>query len=224
MIFLTLAYKYYSDIMFVKIRYLQQNKCTHVFIDGGGGATYVYPFSKKYQAPEALITIIQDFGVHRDLVTDGSMEDNKGHWDILDKVRIRVRESEPYLQCQNLAEGEIRELKRLMNKNRLLYNIPTRLGDYIYKLCPSIRHLIIRKYSCFRAPAENRLCDTPEISDYAELNWYQYVWYIDPADPLNEKKLARYIGVALNIGVKMNWSLLPPSYRTIARSCNPNVI
>ena len=215
--FPTLAQKYYSDTMFVKLKSLQQNKCAQVFTDGGGDI-HVYPIQSKSQAPEALMNFIQDVGVPRDLVTDGAKEETLGRWkEIVKKFRIHSRASEAYSQWQNLAEGGIRELKRLMHKHRLLSNSPARLWDYLCQWCAAIRRLTAGRGPNSRAPAEKRLGDTPDISEYAQFHWYQYVWYIDPGDS-NKKKLARHIGVAPNIGAKMTWWILPTSCKIIARS------
>jgi hypothetical protein len=43
---------------------------------------------------------------------------------------------------------------------------------------------------------------TPNISDYAQFNWYEYVWIYDPTVqfPADARKLARWIGVAHDVG------------------------
>ena len=86
----------------------------------------------KSQAPEALVSFIQDVGVPRNFVTNGDREKTHARWkEIVRKFRIREGESDPYSQWQNLAKGGIRELKRLMQKHRLLSNIPAILWDYL---------------------------------------------------------------------------------------------
>ena len=99
--FPTLAQKYYSDTMFVKLKSLQLNKCVQVFTDGSGDC-HVYPMILKSQAPEALMAFIQDVGVPRNLVTDGSREETHGRWkEIIRKFRIHASESEPYSQWKD---------------------------------------------------------------------------------------------------------------------------
>ena len=87
----------------------------------------MYPFPKKYQAPDSLMNFIQDIVVPQEIVMDGALEETKGPWKkAIDKSRIQSRESEPYSQWQNLNEGEIIELKRFM-KN-IDYSLTVLLG------------------------------------------------------------------------------------------------
>ena len=157
--FPTLAQKYYSDTMFVKIKSLQQNQVySNVYC----------PFPKKFHAPEAIMIFTQNVGVPQNIVTDGTFEETKGRSkEIVDKFRLSSRELEPYSHWQNLVEGEIRESKRLMNKRRLLFNSHARLWDYLYKWCVVIRRLTTRKILGSRSPVEKRLGDTPDIYEYA---------------------------------------------------------
>jgi hypothetical protein len=37
-----------------------------------------------------------------------------------------------------------------------------------------------------RVPSEVIEGNTPDISEYAQFDWYQYVWYFDPAIPFPE--------------------------------------
>jgi hypothetical protein len=61
---------------------------------------------------------------------------------------------------------------------------------------------------------------TPNISDYAQFNWYEYVWIYDPTVqfPADARKLARWIGVAHDVGNPMTFWVLPQSCKVLARS------
>ena len=69
-------------------------------------------------------------------------------------------------------------------------------------------------------PSEVIEGNTPDISEYGQFDWYQCVWYLDPAVPFPEdaKKLGRWIGVAHDVGSPMTYWILPASCRVIARS------
>jgi hypothetical protein len=71
-----------------------------------------------------------------------------------------------------------------------------------------------------RAPCEAIEGNTPDISEYAQFEWYQYVWYHDPAVrfPDDPKKLGRWIGVAHDVGSPMTFWVLPASCKVVARS------
>ena len=53
-----------------------------------------------------------------------------------------------------------------------------------------------------RSPCELRIGTTPDISEAAQFDWYQYVWYVNPK---MEKKIARFIGFAKIIGTTEIW-------------------
>ena len=59
-----------------------------------------------------------------------------------------------------------------------------------------------------------------DISEYAQFDWYQLVWYIDSAVqfPDDTRKLGRWIGVAHDVGSPMTFWVLPQSCRVVARS------
>ena len=71
-----------------------------------------------------------------------------------------------------------------------------------------------------RVPSEAIEGNTPDISEYAQFDWYEYVWYLDPAVPFPEdaKKLGRWVGVAHDVGSPMTYWILPASCKVIARS------
>jgi hypothetical protein len=59
----------------------------------------------------------------------------------------------------------------------------------------------------------------PDISKYAQFDWYQNVWYYNltvqfPADP---RPLARWVGVAHDMGNPMTFWVLPALCKVLAR-------
>jgi hypothetical protein len=61
--------------------------------------------------------------------------------------------------------------------------------------------------------------NTPDISEYLAFKWYQPVWYYDNSSfPEPTKHVARWIGVAHNVGQAMCFWVLPASGIPIARS------
>jgi hypothetical protein len=61
---------------------------------------------------------------------------------------------------------------------------------------------------------------TPNILEYAQFGWFEYVWYLDPTVQLPEdaKKLGRWIGVAHDVGSPMTFWILPALCKVIVRS------
>jgi hypothetical protein len=70
-----------------------------------------------------------------------------------------------------------------------------------------------------RVPSEAIEGNIPDISEYAQFDWYEYVWYLDPVVkfPDEAKKLGRWIGVAHDVGSPMTFWILPVSCKVIAR-------
>ena len=71
-----------------------------------------------------------------------------------------------------------------------------------------------------RVPSEVIEGNTPDISEYAQFDWYKQVWYLDPAVqfPGDAKKLGHWIGVAHDVGSPMTFWVLTASSKVIARS------
>jgi hypothetical protein len=50
--------------------------------------------------------------------------------------------------------------------------------------------------------------DTADIFHLCEFSWYDHVWYIDWLDPMQNKKLAQYLGSSHEIGQAMCSNIL----------------
>ena len=135
---------------------------------------------------------------------------------------IRTGRTEPYSQWQNRAEGEIRELKKAALKQQRSSGSPQRLWCYLMEYVAATRRLTAWNNPTLkgRTAAEAIEGNTPDISEFAQFGWYDYVWYIDPvaAFPEMRRKLGRLLGVATDIGASMTFNILPLSCKPIARS------
>jgi hypothetical protein len=61
---------------------------------------------------------------------------------------------------------------------------------------------------------------TPDISEYAQYDWYQLVWYVDLSSDFPDEKtcLERWIGVGHDVGAPLvSWVLLV-TCKVVARS------
>ena len=69
-------------------------------------------------------------------------------------------------------------------------------------------------------PYERIKGNTPDISKYAQFDWYEPVWYWDTQESMlkDKRKFGRFIGVADDVGQAMtNW-ILPNLFKPIAQS------
>jgi hypothetical protein len=62
------------------------------------------------------------------------------------------------------------------------------------------------------------MSDTPDISNLCQFAWYEPVWFIDPTDPLENKKLSRYLGPSHNVGDAMCSKVLNSKGNVLVRS------
>ena len=63
--------------------------------------------------------------------------------------------------------------------------------------------------------------DTPDISEYAQFDWYDYVEYYSPSEAGQKEeksKLGQFLGVAKNVGASMTYWILTERGQVIARS------
>ena len=109
-----------------------------------------------------------------------------------------------------------KHVHRLMQHTRT----PKRLWDFCTCYVAELRCLTAQPlYSLHgRTPYELVTGDTPDISEYAEFEWYQPVWYYEPsAFPGDRRILGRWLGVAHRIGQAMCYWILPESGVPLAR-------
>jgi hypothetical protein len=60
----------------------------------------------------------------------------------------------------------------------------------------------------------------PDISEYAQFDWYKYMWFFDPTVqfPADARQLAGWIGVAHTVGNPMTFWVLPTTCKVLAWS------
>ena len=215
--------KMYSDTMFSKAKSLRSISAAQVWTDGNGFCLF-YPISSKSLAYKTIHLMIHDLNaIPRVVVTDGAKEETEGQWKKeIQHFRIKAKWSEPYSQWQNKAEGEIRELKRMIRRTMQREHAPKRLWDFCGIWCAAIRRRTALAMPELegRTPEENIHARVVDISAYAQFNWYSHVWYIDyPKDTATPRRqLGRWLGVAENVGSPLCYVILPKSCRPIIRS------
>ena len=220
--FPTLNTRLYTDTMFSTINSLRGNKCAQVFTNGAGYDLF-YPLKKESLAVDALNEVIRTVGVPKELISDGARAELHGQFaKVVNEYRIKQRVTEPYSGWQNRAEAAIREIKRGVRKAMQRARSPKRLWDYCGEWVSAIRRLTAHDIPSLhdRVPCEVIEGNTLDISEYSQFDWYQYVWYHDPAVqfPEDRRKLGRWIGAAHDVGSPMTFWVLPASCRVIARS------
>jgi hypothetical protein len=164
---------------------------------------------------------IHKVGVMKDLTVDGAgeMHEKKSSWgQIVKGFRINQRTTKHHSPWQNCVEAEIRELKKGIRwAMRRRVRTPYRLWDFCGEWVSAIRRLTAHEIPSLegKVPAESIEGNTPDISKYAQFDWYQLLWYHDPESfPADNRK----IGMAQDVGAPLTSWILPASCRPIARS------
>jgi hypothetical protein len=102
---------------------------------------------------------------------------------------------EAYTPNQNRAELAIRKLKRMYRRTMLESKAPEVLWDHCFELMAEIRsHTALNLMSLYgQTPTTHLLGDTADISHLCQFGWYDYVWWLDVTDALQNKKLGHYL-------------------------------
>ena len=215
--------KMYTDTMFAKIKSARGNTCAQVWTNGQGYDLF-YPLRTKADAYSTISRMVHDMdGIPEVIVSDGAAEQNSEKWKAeIRHFRSRHHVTEPYSQWQNRAERNIGELKRGIQAATKRARSPKRLWDYCGQWVAAIRRMTAHDNPALNGmtPYECIHARTIDISAYAMFDWYEYVWYIDPAADTAEsrRKLGRWIGVAEHVGSALTYFILPASCQPIARS------
>jgi hypothetical protein len=210
----------YTDAMFNKMKSLKQNTCAQIHVTSFHW-TQIYPMRTKADAHLTLDQLHQDVGVFHTIIPDNALELTEGEFR---KKAIhagsRLRPVETYMHNQNLAESEIRELRRMYRKAMTATNAPQALWDCCLCLMVEIRlHTALDLPELQGDTPYTRLIgDTADISHLCEFRWYDIVWYVDPPDKTDKKKLGRYLGPSHDIGQAMYSRILTANGTEISRT------
>ena len=205
--------------MFSDVPSLRNNTCAQVFVTANDFSR-AFPMKTKAEAGEKLNLFVQTHGIMETLVTDGAKEEFYGTWnEVRKKYLIYQRQTEPYSPWQNKAESEIRELKnhfrRLMNRNK----VPERLWDFGLEYTSCIHAYTARANLDDRTPDEILKGETPDISEYIQFEFYQWIKYYDPAGfPIEQEKLGRWLGPAHDVGQALCYWILKDNGQVLVQS------
>jgi hypothetical protein len=213
--------RFYTDTLIGKHKSLNNNTCAQLFANESFFAK-VYPMEKKSMAGAALRQFIRDYGVPEQLTFDGAAEQVKPKTEFMKHIRdygIDYHIIKPHRPQQNRAETVIREVKKRWFRQMVKRNVPKRLWDYGIVWACEIMSLTSN--STFnldgRTPMEQITGETPDISEYLDFGFYDWIWYKDNAG-LGENKIGRWLGIAHRVGNLMSYWILTITGRVISRT------
>lgn len=213
--------KWYTDTMMAHTPSFSGNTCAQVFANEWFFVE-TYPMESKSLAGMALKQFIRDYGVPQHLTFDGSREQSGKRTEMMKEIHkhdIKYHITEPYRPNQNRVESVIRELRKKWFRIMAQRNVPKRLWDYGLKWCAEI--ISRTANSVFstngRTPFEKVTGETPDISEYIDMSFYDWVKFTD-TDRLQLSSLGRWLGVSHTIGGAMTYFILKQNGHVVSRS------
>ena len=208
-----------SDTFFSNVTSLRGNKCVQLFANRGN---YVkpYPLESKSKAYEALHKFCLEVGLPNSLLTDGALELTQSQWGKLcRKHKIAQKTTEPDCPWQNFAEPNGGAIKRAVRHIMRSTNTPVRLWDYCWEYFCSIKRLTVTPNIHLenKTPHERVHGSMPNITEYIQYQWYEWVWYADVNQP-DDETLGRWLGPVYNAGAGHTSNILTQKGRVITRS------
>jgi hypothetical protein len=208
--------KFATDTAYGKAKSLRGNVGSQVFSHKCGFKA-CYPLQKVdgNSVGDALTQFISDYGVPEHLTFDGASVQTGPKTRFMDAIRryeIKYHISGPRRPNENPAEQGIHELKKRWYRLMLKKKVPHRLWDYGFAWVCETDNICanMSKYADGRTPLEIITGDTPDISEYIDFDFYDWVLYRSNAG-LGEVEVARWIGVSHRVGRLMSYWLLPAS-------------
>lgn len=210
----------YTDTLQAKEKSLDQNLYAQIYVTDFHW-TKVYPMRSKSEAHLTLDQLHKDYGIFHTIIPDNAKELTQGEFKRkAQRAGSVIRPVEAYMHNQNRAEAAIREIRRMYRKAMRATNAPHVLWDHCIQLMAEIRSHTALDILQLQGDVPTAVLtgDTPDISHLCEFSWYDPVWYIDTNDPMQNKKLARYLGPSHDVGQAMASKIFLPNCQIIVRS------
>lgn len=212
---------FYNDTMFSKTYSLRGNKSAEVFTDGDYVTVKPTPNKTGEAVSSALREFVQEVGIPQKIITDDAVEKlgPKTKWmEHIRHYKMDWGNTEPYSHWQNRAEDAIRENRRRWKLLQHRRQIPKRLWDYGLEHISQIMCRTVRSGSD-RTPYEIVTGETPDISEYIDFSFYDWVWFVNnPNDKEAPAELGRWLGVSHRVGSGMCYYVLNQKGKVLSRT------
>jgi len=208
--------KFSTDTLYFKKRSLTGNIGCQIFSHKSGfNVVYHIPKSNDEYIGNALKDFISDYGAPDRLTMDGAAVQVGRHTTFQKLLRdhgITKHISAPYSPNQNPAEGAIREVKKRWYRMQSKLGIPDRLTDFGIQYVCETGNVTANssRYVRGRTPIELITGDTPDISEYFDFGFFDFVQYRSNGG-LDTPRLGRWLGVSHRVGKLMSYWILPKS-------------
>ena len=205
--------RFATDTLFSDVKSLLQNTCAQIY-SHKVGFQCVYPMvnSTGDSIEQSYRDFCHDFGVPEHLTFDGysaQVGKNTQFMKLLRKYNTKYHISSPRRPNENPAEGSIREIKKRWYRIMLKNNVPERLWDFGLVWVCETGNLSVSSshYANGRTSIEHITGETPDISEYLDFTFYDWVVY-KPNAGLGDETIGRWLGVSHKIGQLMSFWIL----------------
>lgn len=208
---------FYSDTLFSKHKSLNGNKCAQVF--GSGDFIYVHPMRSKGDAGEALQFFHEDVGSPRKMIVDGANEQVGKNSDFYKRSRkcgTYLKQTEPYTPRQNLAENWIGRLKSRWRTRMTQQQINPRFWDYLLIYESELINRTAKPGK--RTPYERITGETPDISEWLDFAFYDFVQFWDMPGDMANPSIGRWLGISHRIGTLLCYYVLKDNGEVVSRT------
>ena len=214
--------KFATDTLWSKTKSLRSNVASQIYTHKCGfNAAYHLQRADGEQVGHSLANFIHEFGAPEHLTFDGASVQvgaKTKFMEILRRAEIKYHISAPRRPNENPAEASIREIKKRWYRIMQKLKVPPRLWDYgITWVCETSNVTVSSsRYAEGRTPLEVITGITPDITEYLDFGFYDWVVYKSNAG-VGPPELGRWLGVSHRVGQLMTYWILPES--GIAISC-----
>ena len=207
-----------SDTFNAKVPSIRGNEYAQLF-SNRGNFVKSYPIKNKSDAHHALDRFLHEVGVPSEMLTDGAKELHLAQWgEKCKKYSIPQLQTEPHSPWQNPSELSGGIIKRRVKDVMRSTQAPIRLWDYCWEYLSELRCLTASDHITLdgRTPFEKVLGYTPDISEFIQHQWYNWIWFFDPND--NDERLRRYLGPSHSSGQGHAHYILTDKAKVVTRS------
>ena len=213
--------KFSTDTIFAEVSSLHHNKFAQLYSHQVGFAV-CYPMVDMSGSTigHTLKCFCHDFGVPELLRSDGHQSmlgRNTLFQELVRLHNIKHTVSEPYRPSQNPAEPSIRDVKMRWYRIMFKKNVPKRVWDYgLIWICETGNISVSSsKYAKGRTPIETITGETPDITEYTDFSFYDWIVF-KPNAGLGTPQIGRWLGVSHRVGDLMSYFVLPISCQVIS--------
>ena len=208
--------KFSTDTVYFKVKTLHQYVGSQVFTHKCGfNAPYHLSRVNGDQVGESLADFVHEYGAPEHLTFDGASVQTGRRTrfqEVIRKSNIDYHVSQPRRPNENPAEQAIREIKKRWYNIQAKTGADDRLSDYGISYVCEVGNLTTSssKYARGRTPLEIISGETPDISEYLDFAFYDWVTYKSNAG-VGSPDLGRWLGVSHRVGPIMSYWVLPRS-------------